>query len=84
MAKEKNVVKGGFRANMALLLSCIALVVAIVAYNRTGAVDDLRAEIADMESTFKKVKKETKESFSKIRQDTSAALENLSKKIGTD
>ena len=36
MSPEKKVVKGGFRATLALIVSIIALVFAVLAFNRTG------------------------------------------------
>jgi hypothetical protein len=43
MAAETKVVKGGFRATLALIISIIALVLAIVAFNRTGTEGPLKA-----------------------------------------
>lgn len=80
MSDEKKVVKGGFRASLALIISIIALIVAIVAFNRTGGQADLNAEIKDLRTKMEKMKKETAERVSKVRQETSKALE----KIGID
>ena len=80
MSDEKKVVKGGFRASLALIISIIALIVAIVAFNRTGGQADLNAEIKDLRTKIETMKKETAEKVSKVRQETTKALE----KIGID
>ena len=48
MAEGKKVVKGGFRANLALLISIIALILSIVAYQRTGGQAELEARILNL------------------------------------
>ncbi len=80
MSNERKVVRGGFRATLALIISIIALIVAIYAFNRTGGQADLNAEIKELRARMEKMKKETAEKVSKVRQETSKALE----KIGID
>lgn len=80
MSAETKVVKGGFRATLALIISIIALVVAIVAFNRTGGQADLNAQVKDLRTKMEKMKKETTEKMSKVREETTKALE----KIGID
>ena len=80
MSAEAKVVKGGFRATFALIISIIALIVAIVAFNRTGGQTDLNAQIKDLRTRMEKMKKETTEKVGKVREETSKALE----KIGID
>jgi hypothetical protein len=77
MSAETKVVKGGFRATLALIISIIALVVAIVAFNRTGGQGDLNAQIKDLRTKMEKMKKETTEKMSKVRQETAKALEKM-------
>lgn len=81
MAEEKKIVKGGFRATLALFISIIALVIAVMAFNRSGRHADLEAEIQNLRSGMKKMTQETSEHVTKLRQETGKALENLGVKI---
>ena len=78
MSAEAKVVKGGFRATLALLISIVALILAIIAYNRTGGQANLNAQINDLRLKMEKMKTETSERVNKVREETSKAL----KKIG--
>lgn len=80
MSPETRVVKGGFRATLALIISIIALVLAIIAFNRTGGQEDLNAQIKDLKAKMETMKKETSEKVTKVRQETTKALE----KVGID
>ena len=78
MSAELKVVKGGFRATLALLISIVALILAIIAYNRTGGQANLNAQINDLRLKMEKMKTETSERVNKVREETSKTL----KKIG--
>ena len=80
MAEAKKVVKGGFRATLALLISIVALIFAIIAFNRSGGEADLKAQIKDLQGKMKAMKKETSETVDKVRKETAKAL----KKVGID
>lgn len=80
MSNEKKIVKGGFRATLALIVSIIALVMAIIAYNRTGGEANLRAQISELQAKMKTLRAETSEKVDKVRQETSKAL----KKVGIE
>ena len=69
--------RGGFRATLALIISIIALILAIVAFNRTGGQADLNAQIRDLRTKMDKMKKETSERVSKVREETAKALEKV-------
>ena len=77
MSNERKVVKGGFRASLALIISIIALIVAIIAFNRAGGQTDLNAQIKDLRTKMEKMKKETSEKMSKVREETTKALEKV-------
>jgi hypothetical protein len=47
MSQRTTIVKGGFRSTLALLISIVALILAIVSFNRTGGEADLKAQIRD-------------------------------------
>jgi predicted Holliday junction resolvase-like endonuclease len=81
MSDEKKVVKGGFRATLALIISIIALIVAIVAFNRTGGQADLNVQIRDLQAKMEKMKKETSERVNKVRDETAKALEKIGKAV---
>ena len=80
MPEAKKVVKGGFRATLALLISIVALIFAIIAFNRSGGEVDLKAQIKDLQGKMKVMKKETSETVDKVRKETAKAL----KKVGID
>jgi hypothetical protein len=80
MSNDKKVVRGGFRSTLALLIAIIALVLSVMALNRTGGQTDLKARINELQGRIETMKKETAEKVKKVRQETSKALE----KIGID
>ncbi len=81
MSDEKKTVKGGFRANLALILSIIALILAIVAFSRTGGQGDLSAQIKDLQARMKTIRTETTEKVNKVREETAKALEKIGEVI---
>ncbi len=83
MAEEKKTVKvkGGFRSMLVLLISIIALIVAVIAYNRSGGDMDIKKQLNELQRTMEKMKGETSKGFSKFRDETSKALDKLSKMI---
>ncbi|NIS60862.1 MAG: hypothetical protein GTO13_09230 [Proteobacteria bacterium] len=80
MSAETKVIRGGFRATLALIISIIALILSIVAFSRTGGQADLNAQIKDLGTKMEKMKKETSEKMSKVREETAKALQ----KVGID
>ena len=81
MSDEKKIVKGGFRATLALLISIIALILAIIAFNRTGGEADLRSQVSDLQAKMKTLRKETSERVNKVRQETARALQKIGVEI---
>jgi hypothetical protein len=79
--KEKNeptkIVKGGFRATLALIFSLIALVFSVITFNRTTSQMEYQIEITELKEKLEKMKKETAERVSKIRQETANAVKKL-------
>jgi hypothetical protein len=76
----RKIVKGGFRATLALLISIAAIILAFIAYNRTGNQEELNAKIKSLQTKMEKMKSETSERLGKVREETSKAL----KKMGID
>ncbi len=79
--KEKNeptkIVKGGFRANLALLISVIALIISVMAYYKTADQADFNAKITDIQNKMEKIKKDTSDRVNKIRQETTKVIDKL-------
>jgi uncharacterized membrane protein (DUF106 family) len=81
MAQETKVVKGGFRATLALFISIIALVLSFMAYNSTGKEEDLKDRIKDLQATIEVMKQETSKKMDRMRSETVDKLEKLSKSL---
>jgi gas vesicle protein len=81
MAQETKVVKGGFRATLALILSVIALILSFLAYSTTGKQEDLKARIKDMQATIEVMKQETSKKMDTLRSETADTLDKMSKSL---
>jgi len=81
MSNETKIVRGGFRATLALIISVIALIIAMSAYNRIGGEEDLRSQIRDLKEKVTTLKKETSEKVTKVRQETAEALMKIGVEI---
>ena len=79
--KEKKeptkIVKGGFRATIALLISVIALIISIMAYYKTAEQADFNAKITDIQNKLENIKKDTSDKVNKIRQETTKVIDKL-------
>jgi hypothetical protein len=79
--KERNeptkIVKGGFRATLALIFSIIALIFSIITFNRSTSQTEYRTEIKELKEKLEIVKKETAELVSKIRQETASTVKKM-------
>jgi hypothetical protein len=78
------IVKGGFRATLALLISLLALVFSIISYSRTESQEDLIAKINALQQKLEKVKQNTSEKIDKIGAETYNALKKLGIEIKKD
>ena len=76
----RKIVKGGFRATLALLISIVAIILAFIAYNRTGNQAELNVKIKSLQTKMEKMRGETSERLNKAREETTKAL----KKMGID
>ena len=81
MAQETKVVKGGFRATLALIISIIALVLAIIAYQSTGKEATLNERIKDLQAKIENMKQETSKKIDKLRDETAGTLEKIGKSM---
>lgn len=84
MSNERKIVRGGFRATVALLISIIALILAIMAYERTGGENNLNAQIKDLKTKIEEMKRETARRVEDMREETASALERIGKAIKKD
>lgn len=79
--KAKNeptkIVRGGFRATLALIFSIIALVFSVMTFSRTTSQAEYQVEIKELKETLEKMKKETAERVSKISQETASAIKKM-------
>jgi hypothetical protein len=81
MTTERKIVRGGFRATVALLISIIALILAFMAFDRVGGKHDIDAEIRDLQTKIDEIKKETTKKVDDIRKETATALERIGKAV---
>jgi uncharacterized membrane protein (DUF106 family) len=84
----EKIVKGGFRATLALIIALIALVFSIISYQRTGGMGGLNDQIKALQKKTEVLKKETvqqmeklEEKTKKLTQETGQALEKLGKTL---
>lgn len=82
MSPETKVVKGGFRATLALIISIIALIVAIAAYNRTGGNLNMNHQIGELKTKVENLKQDTSQKLNNLRQETGKAIQNLGQQLG--
>ena len=83
MAKETKIVKGGFRATLALIVSVVALAVSVLAYTSTLREEELNARLRDMQSSLERMKQESSRQVDRLRDETASALERLGEAVKT-
>ena len=81
MAEATKIVKGGFRATLALIFSLFALVISILAFTSSRSEETLKARIQDMQATMEKMKTDSAEQLDKLRNETANTLDKISKTI---
>lgn len=81
MAQPTKIVKGGFRATLALIISIIALVLSILTYTSSEKEGRLNARIKDLQATMEKMKAESADQLTKLRNETANALEKMSQAV---
>ena len=84
----EKIVKGGFRATLALIIAIIALIFSIISYQRTGGMVGVSNEIKALQKKTDILKKETiqqmeklEEKTKKLTKETGEALEKLGKTL---
>ena len=81
MAEVKKIVKGGFRATLALIISIIALILTIYTYNQTSTEADLKGQVKELQTKLEKMKQDTSTKLDKVRKETANTLEKLGQAI---
>jgi hypothetical protein len=81
MAETTKIVKGGFRATLALIISIIALFVSILAYTSYGNEKELNARIKDLQASMERMKQESAEQLNSLRNKTAEALEKMGQAV---
>jgi Skp family chaperone for outer membrane proteins len=81
MAQETKIVKGGFRATLALLISIIALILSIIAYTTSTREEDFKVRIKNLQTSLEKMKQESSKQIEKLRDETGNVLEKLGKTV---
>ncbi len=86
--KAQRIVRGGFRATLALIIAIIALIFSIISYQRTGGMVGLQNEIKTLQGKTETLKRETvqqveklEQKTKKLKQETGEALEKLGKTL---
>ncbi|MCG6881905.1 MAG: hypothetical protein LJE96_22505 [Deltaproteobacteria bacterium] len=81
MAEPTKIVKGGFRATLALVISVIAFFISIFAYTASQNEKNLNARLQDFQSKFEKMKAESAAQLNSLRNETAKALEKMSNAV---
>ena len=81
LGNEKKVVKGGFRATLALIISIVALCLSLLSYSRTGREEAVNDQLKSLQKKVQELTAETSDKLEKVRAETGAALEKLGKAI---
>jgi cell division protein FtsL len=81
MSPETKVVKGGFRATLALIISIIALLLAVAAFNRAGGNLDMNHQIAELKTKIENLKQDTSKQLNNVQQETGKAIQDLGKRL---
>ncbi len=78
MTEQTKVVKGGFRATLALIISIIALIVSIAGYSSSSKEEGLNSQITNLKATMEKLKTESASQLDKLRNETAQTLDKMS------
>jgi hypothetical protein len=81
MAQETKIVKGGFRATLALIISIIAIILSFIAFTSTAREDELNARIKDLRASMERIRDESSKQMDKLRDETANTFERLSKTV---
>lgn len=87
----QKIVKGGFRATLALIIAVIALIFSLISYQRTGGLGGLDEQVKALQQKTDALRKETIQQMGKLEektkqltQQTGEALEKMGKTLKLD
>lgn len=87
----QKIVKGGFRATLALIIAVIALILSLISYQRTGGLGGLDEQVKALQKKTDALRKETIQQMGKLEektkqltQQTGEALEKMGKTLKLD
>jgi hypothetical protein len=66
---------------VALIIAIVALVVAVLAYARTGGIQELRSQVSALGSTTESLRAKTTDTLDALRAKTADTLERLEKAV---
>jgi hypothetical protein len=66
---------------VALIIAIVALVVAVLAYARTGGIQELRGQVTALGSTTESLREKTTDTLDALRAKTANTLERLEKAV---
>ena len=81
MVEPTRIVKGGFRATLALIFSVLALLLSIMAFTSSGTPDGLQGRIQELQATLEEMRLESTKQLDTLRNETAEALEKMSQVI---
>ena len=83
MAEPTRIVKGGFRATLALIISVLALLLSIMVFTSSETREGLQTRIQELQATLEEVRLESTRQLDILRNETAEALEEMSQAIKT-
>lgn len=76
--------KGSFLTTLALLISIIALLLALIAFQRTGGKDNINLQVRDLQAKIDKISSEMVIRVDALWKKSAETLENVGKAINRD
>jgi hypothetical protein len=84
MTPERRTMKGSFLTTVTLLISIIALLLSLIAFQRTGGNDNMSLELKDLQAKIDKISSETVKRIDALREETAEIIEKVGKNAKRD
>lgn len=81
MAPERTRQVGGFRSTLAFIMALAALVLSYLAYTASNEESQLTGHVEELQTKLDKMKAESSQKIDELRNETSEALNKMSKSI---
>ena len=75
---------GNFLTTLALLISIIALLLALIAFQRTGGNYNMSLEVKDLQAKIDKISSETVKRIDALREEAAEIIKKLGKGVKRD